>query len=61
LPLAPEVVLPVPDEYCDWPLVLRDVLLAPLVPLILLVLLPVECVPDAVGAVLDEVLPVDWA
>ncbi len=52
-----EVALPVaPDEYCELLEAAGAVLLAPFVPDILLVLLPVECVPDAAGGVDDEVL-----
>ena len=45
-----ELVLPI------VPAASREVLLAPFVPVILLVDLPVEWVPEAVGGVLDDVL-----
>ena len=52
-----EVALPVaPEEYCELLEALGEVLLAPFVPDILLVLLPVACVPEADGVVDDEVL-----
>ena len=57
LTLPLEVVLPVaPEEYCEVPAALRDVLLAPFVPAILLVVLPVAWVPEVEGVVADEVL-----